>query len=138
QEVERAKRTSSALTVLMIDVDDFKIINDTHGHPAGDGVLQAAANILRSMVRVFDVCARYGGDEFAVVMPNSERASASASAERIRENIAASCGRDARLASPSPVTAGIGGADTDAGETPGPSPQRAAARPLHPTRAGKN
>src|SRR5262249_29900430 len=138
QEVERAKRTSSALTVLMIDVDDFKIINDTHGHPAGDGVLQAAANILRSMVRVFDVCARYGGDEFAVVMPNSERASASASAQRIRGSIAASCGRDARLASPSRVTVSIGVADMDAGETPEQILKRADEGLYHAKAAGKN
>jgi diguanylate cyclase (GGDEF)-like protein len=88
QEIERAKRSSGTLAVLMIDIDDFKDVNDTQGHPAGDAVLQAVSDVLRSVVRVFDFCARYGGDEFAIVMPNSDRASAAAAAERIRERIA--------------------------------------------------
>jgi diguanylate cyclase (GGDEF)-like protein len=90
QEIERAKRSSGTLAVLMIDIDDFKVINDTRGHPAGDAVLHAVADVLRSVVRVFDFCARYGGDEFAIVMPNSDRASTAAAAERIRERILAS------------------------------------------------
>lgn len=88
QEIERAKRTSDTLAVLMVDIDNFKAINDTQGHPAGDAVLQHVADMLRSVVRVFDFCARYGGDEFAIVMPNSDRASTSAAADRIRERIA--------------------------------------------------
>ena len=87
QEIERAKRSSSTLAVLMVDIDNFKAINDTQGHPAGDVVLQDVANVLRSVVRVFDFCARYGGDEFAIVMPNSDRASTSAAAGRIRQRI---------------------------------------------------
>jgi diguanylate cyclase (GGDEF)-like protein len=138
QEIERARRTSSALTVLMIDVDDFKVINDTQGHALGDGVLQAVANTLRSVVRVFDVCARYGGDEFAVVMPNSERTRASATAERIGESIARSCGRDARLAGPSLVTVSVGAAVMDAGETPEQILQRADESLYHAKAAGKN
>jgi len=138
QEVERAKRMSSALTVLMIDVDDFKIINDTHGHAVGDAVLQAAANVLQSVVRVFDVCARYGGDEFAVVMPNSERAKASASAERIRDTIAASCGRDGRPQGPSRVTVSVGGAVMDSGETPDQLLHRADQSLYQAKAAGKN
>ena len=55
----------------MLDIDEYKAINDTYGHPVGDAVLQAASDVLRSVVRVFDFCARYGGDEFAVVMPNT-------------------------------------------------------------------
>ena len=118
QEVERAKRTSSMLTVLLIDVDDFKVINDTHGHAVGDAVLQAVASILRSMVRVFDVCARYGGDEFAVVMPNCSSASAAASAERIREHIASNYNADGRLTGLSRVTVSIGVAIMDGAEAP--------------------
>ncbi len=87
QEVERAKRDGHSLSVLLADIDDFKTINDTWGHQVGDAVLQSVGAILRSAVRVFDVCARYGGDEFAIVMPNSEHASALACAERIRRRL---------------------------------------------------
>jgi diguanylate cyclase (GGDEF)-like protein len=88
QEVERAKRESGSLAVLIADIDDFKSINDRWGHQVGDSVLQAVGTVIRSAVRVFDVCARYGGDEFAIVMPNSDRASAMACAERIRRRLA--------------------------------------------------
>jgi diguanylate cyclase (GGDEF)-like protein len=122
----------------MIDIDDFKVINDTHGHAAGDAVLQAAANVLRSVVRVFDVCARYGGDEFAVVMPNSERASASASAERIRETIAAGYARDTRLAGLARVSVSVGVAIMDSDETPEQILRRADESLYHAKAAGKN
>jgi diguanylate cyclase (GGDEF)-like protein len=90
EELERARRESSSLTVLMADVDDFKAINDRHGHQAGDAVLHLVGGILRSAVRVFDVCARYGGDEFVILMPGIGRSSAAASAERIRRHVAES------------------------------------------------
>jgi diguanylate cyclase (GGDEF)-like protein len=88
QEVERAKRENGTLAVLIADIDDFKSINDRWGHQVGDTVLQAVGSVIRSAVRVFDVCARYGGDEFAIVMPSSDRASAIACAERIRRRLA--------------------------------------------------
>jgi diguanylate cyclase (GGDEF)-like protein len=84
QEIERARRHSSSLTLLLADIDNFKAINDAHGHQIGDAVLHAVGGVLRSAVRVFDVCARYGGDEFAILMPSSDRPSAVACAERIR------------------------------------------------------
>jgi diguanylate cyclase (GGDEF)-like protein len=88
QEIERARREAGEVAVLMADVDNFKTINDTRGHQEGDSVLRLVASALRSSVRVFDVCARYGGDEFAVVMPNSDRESAILCAERIRRRLA--------------------------------------------------
>jgi diguanylate cyclase (GGDEF)-like protein len=87
QEVERAKREGGTLAVLIADIDDFKSINDRWGHQVGDAVLQTVGGVIRSAVRVFDVCARYGGDEFAIVMPNADRASALACAERIRRRL---------------------------------------------------
>jgi diguanylate cyclase (GGDEF)-like protein len=138
QEIERAKRSSGTLAVLMIDIDDFKDINDTHGHPVGDAVLKAISDVLRSAVRVFDFCARYGGDEFAIVMPNSERATSSAAAERIRERIATSYERDAHLAELRRVTVSIGVATMSAGETAEEIVQRADDSLYRAKAAGKN
>jgi diguanylate cyclase (GGDEF)-like protein len=85
EEVERSQRERTQLAVLIADIDDFKAINDTFGHQTGDTVLKQVGEIIRSAVRMFDVCARFGGDEFAVLMPNSDRASAFACADRIRK-----------------------------------------------------
>jgi diguanylate cyclase (GGDEF)-like protein len=116
EEVERARRGSSPLTVMMADIDDFKAINDRYGHQTGDAVLQAAGAVFRSAVRVFDVCARYGGDEFAILMPMSDWSSAAACGERIRQRLterAASVG----VASPQ-LTVSIGVAVAEPGDTP--------------------
>jgi diguanylate cyclase (GGDEF)-like protein len=86
-EVERVRRHGGDLALLMLDLDDFKIVNDTLGHPAGDEVLRMMAEILRRSVRVFDVCTRYGGDEFAILMPGSGTASVLQTAERIRSQV---------------------------------------------------
>ena len=85
EEVERSQRERTQLAVLIADIDDFKAVNDTFGHQTGDAVLKQVGEIIRSAVRMFDVCARFGGDEFAVLMPNSDRASAFACADRIRK-----------------------------------------------------
>ena len=89
QEIERARRSGTSLTLLLLDIDDFKTVNDTMGHQVGDSILNGVGNVLRSSVRVFDICARLGGDEFAIVLPGSDQARATASAERIRQRIAA-------------------------------------------------
>ena len=118
QEVERAKRAASSLTLLMADVDDFKTINDSCGHPIGDAVLKTVGSILRSSVRVFDVCARYGGDEFAIVMPSSDQASAAACAERIRQRVSEASLRDDGLIGLPQLTVSIGAAVIQRGDTP--------------------
>jgi len=87
EELQRATRQSTPVSLLMIDIDSFKSINDTFGHLAGDTIIKDVADILKSSVRVFDVCARYGGEEFAVVMPGSSLESATAIANRIRQRI---------------------------------------------------
>src|SRR5204863_8306590 len=76
------------LALLMIDIDVFKACNDSLGHVAGDMMLQAVAKVLQRSVRRFDVCARYGGDEFAIMTPGSDGVRALQSAERIRRRIA--------------------------------------------------
>jgi two-component system cell cycle response regulator len=118
QEVERARRGSSSLTVLLADIDDFKTINDTYGHQTGDAVLRMVGTILRSTVRVFDVCARYGGDEFAILMPTSDRSTAAACAERIRQHVSeAHDGIEEHPHLP-PLTLSIGVAVIETGDAP--------------------
>jgi diguanylate cyclase (GGDEF)-like protein len=72
----------------MIDIDHFKLLNDTHGHPAGDEVLKQVASLLRGAVRKVDTVARYGGEEFMVLLPRSERDEALEVAEKLRLLIA--------------------------------------------------
>lgn len=88
EELERARRYSSLVTLLMVDLDHFKRINDTHGHLVGDDVLRDIAALLRAAVRSVDLVARYGGEEFVVVLPETPSAGALTFAERLRERIA--------------------------------------------------
>jgi diguanylate cyclase (GGDEF)-like protein len=118
QEVERAKRAGTSLTFLIADVDDFKKINDTHGHQIGDAVLKTVGSVLRSAVRVFDVCSRYGGDEFAIVMPSSDQSSAAACAERMRQRVADAYLRDEAVFRLPHLTVSIGASIIQRGDTP--------------------
>ena len=88
-EAERCKRHSMVLSLLIIDIDNFKRINDQYGHPAGDRTLRNCAEILISSVRRIDTVARYGGDEFAVLMPNTGRNEAEVVRNRILQAVAA-------------------------------------------------
>jgi diguanylate cyclase (GGDEF)-like protein len=83
-ESERAKRYGAPLSLVMIDLDHFKDVNDTFGHAAGDQVLKATAAALESAARMTDVVGRYGGDEFVVLLPNTELDHAGMLAERMR------------------------------------------------------
>jgi diguanylate cyclase (GGDEF)-like protein len=86
-EAERARRQNHDLAVLLIDIDNFKHVNDTRGHLEGDRTLRDVADLLRASVRIFDVCARYGGEEFVIVMPDASVSVAQHVAERIRLKI---------------------------------------------------
>ena len=88
QETARAARAHAPMSVLMVDLDDFKRINDEHGHQAGDRVLRAIAGALRAAVRTSDVVARYGGDEFVVLMPDTDESEARTVAERAEAAVA--------------------------------------------------
>jgi len=83
-----ARRYGTPLSVLALDADHFKAINDTHGHPAGDQVLVAIGQVMQTCVRAQDVPARSGGEEFMVLLPLADAASAMATAERIRQAVA--------------------------------------------------
>ena len=87
QEFERVKRYGGELSVIMVDIDHFKHINDTYGHPTGDWVLIEAAKILKSRIREPDIVARYGGEEFVIGLPATELAGAEVLAERLRRGM---------------------------------------------------
>jgi two-component system cell cycle response regulator len=89
EEVQSARRSGLPLVCLLLDVDHFKRINDTHGHPAGDAVLRYVARLIRAQLRGSDVVARYGGEEFVLLLPGTPLPAALDTAERIRRVIAA-------------------------------------------------
>ena len=87
-EMERVRRYNAPLAMLLVDLDHFKLINDTYGHLAGDDVLIAVASLLQRAARTVDTVARYGGEEFVFVLPETGRQGALAFAERIRDRLA--------------------------------------------------
>lgn len=83
EEIERSRRHGLPLSLILLDLDDFKAINDSYGHMAGDEVLQTVARSIRNSVRTIDVAARYGGEEFTVILPQTAKSDATSLAERI-------------------------------------------------------
>jgi two-component system cell cycle response regulator len=87
-EFDRLSRFGEAVSLLLIDIDFFKKINDTYGHPIGDSVLRKVAGIVRKTIRTVDIPARYGGEEFAVVLVGTDARGAMKMAERLRKSVA--------------------------------------------------
>lgn len=88
REMERAGRESEPISVVMVDLDHFKAVNDTHGHVAGDAVLCEAVRRMQTSMRKYDAIGRYGGEEFLIVLPRCERESSCKQAERLRAALA--------------------------------------------------
>jgi diguanylate cyclase (GGDEF)-like protein len=86
-ELEKAKATAGFLSLIMLDIDDFKIYNDRLGHQAGDNLLKELAGLLKAQSRKMDYVCRYGGEEFTVILPSTERQEAYQIAERLRTDI---------------------------------------------------
>jgi diguanylate cyclase (GGDEF)-like protein len=105
-EVKRSRRYRQPLSLLFLDVDGLKHINDRHGHRAGSDALRHVANVIRAELRESDTCARWGGDEFTILAPNTGTDAALSFAERIR-------GRIAEHSTSWPLTASIGVATVD-------------------------
>ena len=117
EEVQAARRSGLPLVCLLLDVDHFKRINDTHGHPAGDAVLRYVARLIRAQLRGSDVVARYGGEEFVLLLPGTPLPAALETAERIRRVIAAQT-MPVPVPEPLRITVSIGAAALLPGDDP--------------------
>ncbi len=87
-EIRRCSRYKRNMSLIMMDIDNFKKINDTYGHLTGDNILKSLARVLQETIRKIDIPARYGGEEFVVILPETDKQEAAIIAERIRKNIA--------------------------------------------------
>jgi diguanylate cyclase (GGDEF)-like protein len=109
REIDRVARAGEPALVMMVDIDHFKRVNDTHGHPSGDLVLKAVADALQDCIRPMDTLARFGGEEFAMILPNCPPAFGQQVTERVRAHVQS---RTVAIASGPAVsvTVSIGGA----------------------------
>jgi diguanylate cyclase (GGDEF)-like protein len=108
KEIERAKRFSRNLSLMILDIDKFKYYNDTYGHIFGDKVIQSVALSLTETIRKTDFTARYGGDEFVIVMPETEKSMANILAERLQKKFSQNFFEDHKLQAKIKISVTIG------------------------------
>ncbi len=107
EEFERTKRSGEAMAVAMLDLDRFKQVNDTYGHPTGDVILYETARILRETAREIDMVGRYGGEEFIAILPGSDEEAAANFAERVRNAVVEHVFRDEETEVRMTLSAGV-------------------------------
>ena len=129
REVERCRRKGHALSLVIVDLDEFKQVNERHGHLAGDEVLRQVGESLRESVRAYDLVARYGGDEFAVIAMDADEATATEVARRAVEAIGRALGTLGSAGEATAATAGV--AEWQAGDSPSALIARADRALLH-------
>jgi diguanylate cyclase (GGDEF)-like protein len=120
-EMNRSLRHGCPVSLIMLDIDHFKQVNDSFGHSVGDRVLRSVGQVLRDSCRVYDVAGRYGGEEFCIVLPETKVSNTTVVAERIRERLAASrfdVGADSVMVTASIGIAGIDSVETEGGLSP--------------------
>ena len=134
REVERCRRRGHALSLVIVDLDEFKQVNERHGHLAGDEVLRQVGESLRESVRAYDLVARYGGDEFAVIAMDADEATASEVARRALEAIGGALGTLGSAGQATAATAGV--AEWHTGDSPSELIGRADRALLHGKHSG--
>ncbi|MCS7164018.1 MAG: GGDEF domain-containing protein [Thermodesulfovibrio sp.] len=136
EEMARAKRNKNHLSVAMLDVDNFKSINDKYGHLAGDRVLNHIALQIKNSLRANDIVSRYGGEEFLIILPDTDEIKAFMALERVRENIAK---RPVKIGNEKLyVTVSIGITEIDISDSLTEAIQKADMALLQAKRTGKN
>lgn len=133
EELARQARFGRPVTLVMIDIDHFKLLNDTHGHADGDVVLAQVADLIKQQARSTDSCGRFGGEEFAVVLPEVDTHAGSLLAERIRAGV-----ENAFLGTPYNVTVSLGVATGNSGVTADDLVRAADAALYNAKRGGRN
>ncbi len=138
RELKVSARHQSALSLIMVDIDHFKKINDTHGHLAGDNALKELCNRLRPRIRATDLLARYGGEEFAVVLPATDLAGAMQFAEILRALVESAPFSGDDLKIPATISLGVATVDVTSPGTPEELIGRADGKLYEAKRSGRN